>query len=240
MAEERTQTATAPAAPDVMEDWVRPLIVEFIGTFTLIFAGAGAILATQGENLVAIALAHGLAIGLMVAAAGHISGGLFNPAVTVGLVVAQRVAIPKAAGYVVAQLLGAVVAALFLTWIFPEDVVDAFELGTPALAAGIGTGGGLFLEIILTFFLMFVIFGTAVDARGARVIAPLAIGLTITMDIFAGGPLTGAAMNPARALGPALVQNFWTDQWVYWVGPIVGAAVAAGIFQYVLLPARKP
>jgi aquaporin Z len=222
-----------------MEDWARPLIVEFIGTFTLIFAGAGAIIMTQGENLVAIALAHGLAIGLMIAAAGHISGGVFNPAVAIGLLIGKRLGMTKTAAYIVIELLGAAVAALFLTLIFPEDAVNNVELGTPVLGGDIGASAGLFMEIILSFFLMFVIFGSAVDTRGARAIAPLAIGLIITMDIFVGGAVTGAAMNPARAFGPALVQNLWTDQWIWWVGPIVGAAVAAGVFQYLLIPPRE-
>jgi aquaporin TIP len=234
---------------ELLANWIRPLIVEFMGPFALVFAGAGAIMTayTQGYNnggtLVAVALAHGLAIGLMIAAAGHISGGHFNPAVTIGLWAGGKVGAIKGIAYIVVQLLGAVVAALLLRYIFPEAVRNATNLGTPAIIHAkdnpliiIGTGRGLVIEAILTFFLMYVIYGVAVDSRGAHAIAPLAIGLTITMDILMGGPLTGAAMNPARSFGPALVQNDWQDAWIYWLGPIVGALAAAVLFNYILIP----
>ncbi len=234
---------------ETLATWVRPLIAEFIGTFTLIFAGAGSIMlaATQGFNnggtLVMVALAHGLAIGLMVAAAGHISGGQYNPAVTFGIWLGGRIGTAKAVTYVVVQLLGAIVAAWILRGIFPEAIRNATNLGTPALLhVGqnpniiIGRQNGFVIELILTFFLMFVIYGTAVDARGARAIAGLAIGLTISMDILMGGPLTGAAMNPARSFGPALVQRYWKDEWLYWVAPLAGAGIAAIVYNYILIP----
>jgi aquaporin Z len=225
-----------------MHEWTRPLIVEFIGTFTLIFIGAGAIMATAGTDIVAIALAHGLAIGLMVAAAGHISGGHYNPAVTVGFLVARRITPDKAAAYAAAQLLGALIAAVALKIVFDGDIGNSFELGTPAVGEGIvrGVGAAFLGEIILTFLLMFVIFGTAVDDRGPRVIAGFAIGLTITIDILALGPLTGAAMNPARWFGPAIVANFWDDAWVWIIAPPIGAALAAAVYNYVLIPETSP
>ncbi len=234
---------------ELLSEWIRPLAAEFLGPFALVFIGAGAIMTayTQGFNnggtLVAVALAHGLAIGLMVAAAGHISGGHYNPAVTIGLWAGGKIGAIKGVAYIAVQLLGAVVAALILHYIFPADVRDPTNLGTPGIIhAGenpliiIGTGRGLVIEAILTFFLMYVIYGVAVDARGAHAIAPLAIGLTITMDIFMGGPLTGAAMNPARWFGPALVQNDWEDGWIYCLGPVVGALIAAIVFSYILIP----
>jgi MIP family channel proteins len=175
----------------------------------------------------------------MVAAAGHISGGAYNPAVTLGLVLGQKLAPVKGAAYVGAQLLGAALAALALYAMFPEEAREPVNLGTPLVSESIGVGAALGIEIILTFFLMYVVYGTAVDKRGPAGIAPLAIGLTITMDIFAGGPLTGAAMNPARSFGPALVDGTWDDAWVYWVGPAIGAAIAALLYAYVLIPQEK-
>ena len=215
-------------------------VVEFIGPFALVFAGVGAIIATRGENLVAIALAHGLAIGLMITAVGHISGGHFNPAVTIAMLATRRIDAAKAGVYIVAQILGATAAAGVLTAIFPDlgDLgrnVAGINNGVPAVAEGIGAGSAVLLEVVLTFFLVFVIFGVAVDPRTPKVIAGLAIGLTITMDIFAGGVISGAVMNPARALGPAFVQQDFRDFWVWIVGPIVGGLIAAYLYQFVLL-----
>jgi aquaporin TIP len=122
--------------------------------------------------------------------------------------------------------------------VFPSEVVDAVELGTPAVAEGLSTGKALLAEIVATFFLMYVIYGTAVDARGAKAIAPLAIGITITIDILAVGPISGAAMNPGRWFGPAVVQGFWDDAWIYWVGPAIGAAIAAVLYNYIYLGNR--
>jgi aquaporin TIP len=218
------------------------LVVEFIGVFTLVFAGAGAIIATKGENLVAISLAHGLAIGLMVAAAGHVSGGVFNPAIALALMATGKVPPVRGALFIVAELLGGIVGALALKGVYPAVAVDAVKLGTPLPGAGFTVGQALLAEVVLTFFLMFVIFGVAVDKRGPATIAGLAIGLTITMDIFAGGAVSGAAMNPARSFGPALVQGVWQDAWIYWVGPIVGALLAAVLYNYLLLdqgPAKE-
>jgi aquaporin TIP len=217
------------------QNWLRNAIVEFVGTFALIFMGAASIIATGGQNLVAIALAHGLAIGLMVAAAGHISGGVYNPSLTIGLMAARRMGLSRGVYYIVAQLIGATVAALALKVLFAPAAISAVNLGTPAVGPGVGTGAALLAEVIMTFFLMYSVFGVAVDMRGARAIAGLVIGLTITMDIFAGGGLTGAAMNPARWFGPAIVQGAFADWWIYWVGPIVGAVVAALLWNEVYL-----
>jgi MIP family channel proteins len=228
-------------------DWYRNALVEVVGTFGLIFVGAGSIIATTGPNtptnLVAVALAHGLAIGVMVAAAGHISGGVYNPALTCGLMAARRISVPRGVYYIVAQLVGALLAALALKVIFPADAINRVALGTPQLGQGVGIGAGLLAEVIATFFLMYVVFGVAVDMRGARAIAGLMIGLTITVDIFAIGGLTGAAMNPARWFGPAIVQGVFADWWLYWLAPIVGAVIAALVWNEVYLrdlPAPQP
>src|SRR5579859_39186 len=153
------------------KDWYSRAIVEAVGTFALIFVGAGSIVATGGQNLVAIALAHGLAIGLMVAAAGQISGGVYNPSLTIALVAARRIGVNRGVYYIVAQLVGALVAALALKAIFPAAAVTAVKLGTPGVGADYGLLAALLAEIIMTFFLMYSVFGVAVDLRGARAIA---------------------------------------------------------------------
>jgi MIP family channel proteins len=235
---------------DLLDGWIRPLIAEMIGPFALVFIGAGSILlaATQGFNnggtLVMVALAHGLALGLMIAATGHISGGHFNPAVTIALFVGGKIGLLKSVGYIAAQLIGAVVAAILLNEMFDQSVAD-FASSVPAVnytedGDGIifGQRNALVMEIVLTFFLVYVVCGTAVDSRGPHAIASLAIGLMVTADILIGGPLTGAAMNPARHFGPALVEGEWKDAWLYWVGPIIGGLLASIVQLYVLIPRR--
>lgn len=214
-------------------DKLRPLIAEFIGTFALIFVGIGAS-KTAGENVLAVALAHGLTIAAFVSATMHISGGQFNPAVTFGLVCGGHMTVGAAIRYWVAQLAGAIAAALICLGLFNRDVVVN---GTPQLAIDLTPGQGILVEAILTFFLVFVVHGTGVDERGRRV-AGLAIGSTITLDILFGGPLTGAAMNPARVFGPAVAAGFWKAHYVYWIGPLLGGAL--GGFVYRLFIERKP
>ncbi len=214
----------------------RKLLAEAIGVFTLVFAGVGSAMmfATNARvGIVEVALAHGLAIGLMVLAFGHISGGHFNPAVTAGFWVTRRIDSLLALGYVLAQLAGGIVGALALSLLFPGGFQDAANLGVPGLSPEVTFGMGVGIEVILTFFLVTVIFGTAVDRRGPNLIAGLAIGLTITLDILAAGALTGAVMNPARALGPALVQGDWTSHLVWWIGPLIGGVLAALMYHYV-------
>ena len=214
-------------------EW-RKLVAEVVGTFTLVFAGAGAIIATGGQNLVAIGFAHGLSVALMVSALMGMSHALFNPALTVGLWVTRRMDTVTAIAYIIAQLAGAVLGALALLWLFPEvkREIPGIELGTPLLNPGIDFVQGVGLELIMTAFLMLAVFGTLIDRRGPH-IGGFGIGLVITMDVFLGGPMTGAAMNPARALGPALVNGLWDDHLVYWIGPMIGAVLAALLYHYV-------
>jgi aquaporin TIP len=215
---------------------------EFIGTFALIFVGAGAVLAAgpSGESsIVAIALAHGLAIAVMVSAVGHISGGHFNPAITLGFLVTGRLAPLLAVVYWVMQFGGAIAAAALLRWIFPDDLEG--NLGSPVLNPSIQPEAGLLIEAILTFFLVWVVFATAADPRGTfKSIAGLAIGFTITMDVLMGGTLTGAAMNPARALGPELISNTWDDFWIWYVGPFAGGVIAAVVYELLYLRPPRP
>jgi MIP family channel proteins len=216
------------------------LFAEFVGTFTLIFIGAGSICTAQFLNtsnqvsvgLLGIAVAHGLAIGIMVSALGHVSGGHFNPAVTIGFWVTRRFTLADTLLYWFAQLAGATAAAFTLRGLIPEETWKAaIPKFTPDLAHDLTRFRGMAIEGVLTFLLVFVVFATAVDTKGAfSKIAGFAIGLTITMDILVGGPFTGAAMNPARAFGPELAANFWKNAGVYWVGPLLGGVIAASIY----------
>jgi MIP family channel proteins len=206
-------------------DKLRPSFAEFIGTFALVFVGIGAI-KTAGHDVLGVALAHGLTIAAFVSATMHISGGQLNPAVTFGLLCGGHMTIANAIRYWISQLLGGFTAALICLGLFGRDVVVT---GTPQLAINLNAAQGILVEAILTFFLVFVVYGTAVDERG-RGVAGFAIGSTITLDILFGGPLTGAAMNPARVFGPALAANFWHDHYVYWLGPMIGGALGGLVY----------
>ena len=220
---------------------IQPLFAEFLGTFYLCFAGIAAILCTtpsigSGAGIVGIALAHGLALSIAVNAFGGISGAHFNPAVTVGFFVTGRLPGSSVGPYVVAQLLGATTAALLCRMIFPADAVMQAQLGIPLPAPWASPQVVILAEFIMTYLLMTSIFGTAVDARGQAVkIGGFGIGLTVAFDILAGGPVTGASMNPARSFGPALVMGNFSWHWIYWLAPIAGASVAALVYERVLL-----
>ena len=220
------------------------LVAEFLGTLTLCLFGCGSICAAQqagaaGPGLVGIALAHGLAIAVMIAAVGHISGGHFNPAVTAGFWVTRRMGSFEALLYWVAQLAGGSAGAYAISKFYLEDVWRRAALGTPALAPDVSPVLGMIIEAVLTFLLVLVIFGTtAVKETGFARSAAFAIGLTYTAGILAGGLLSGGAMNPARAFGPALVGHYWLNQSVYWIGPIAGGIAAGSLYSTLLM--RKP
>ena len=217
------------------------LTAEFVGALALIFVGAGSIVAaaTGASNLVGVALAHGLVIAVMVSAVGHISGGHFNPAVTIAAWITQKIKSNDAIGYIVAQLAGGFAGAMLLKAALGKTIVDQLKYGVPEVASrglNISNGQAVLIEAILTFFLVWVIFATAIDPDGAfNKIAGLAIGLTITLDILFGGPFTGAAMNPARHFGPALAGGLWDNWWVYWVGPIAGGIVASVLYDSLMI-----
>jgi len=219
------------------------LLAEFIGIFALVFVGAGSIIAANaaggaGAGLVTIAIAHGLVIATMVTAVGHVSGAHFNPAVTISAWVTQKIKSSDAIAYIVAQLAGGAAGAAVLRGALPENIWKTSKLGVP-LVSNVSNGQAVLIESVLTFFLVWVVFATAIDPEGAfGKVAGLAIGFVILMDIMMGGPFTGAAMNPARSFGPALVGGYWKGWWVYWIGPIAGGIVAASLYDSVILRNR--
>jgi aquaporin Z len=214
-------------------DHLRRACAEFLGTFAVVFIAAGSLIY---GNLTNAALAYGLVVAVMVSALAHVSGGHLNPAVTLAFAVTRRISLRLALVYVVAQLVAAIAAAALLRWVLPGVASDAIKHGAPVLNADTAAGKGVVLEAVLTFFLVWVFFATAVDPRGTfRSIAGLAIGLTVSVDFFVGGALTGAAVNPARAFGPQLVGNHWADGWIWYLGPFAGAAVAAVLYELLFL-----
>jgi MIP family channel proteins len=220
-----------------MRDAWRHCAAEFIGTFALVFVGSGAIMIARMSQspagLVEVALAHGLILAVMVSALMRISGH-FNPAVTLGILATRRIEANMAALYIVAQLLGAIAAGYALKASFPDSVFIATRGGGQSVALDITGSQAFMLEAIATFFLAFVIFGTAVDLRGPK-IGGLAIGFTIAADILAIGPLTGASMNPARSFGPAVASGVYEAQLLYWAAPITGALIASLLYEFLFM-----
>jgi len=217
-------------------------VAELVGTFYLVFVGAGAIILDAhtggGVTLLGIAVAHGLALSIAVSITIPISGGHLNPAVTIAMLATKRIAAGNAGGYVAAQLLGATLAGVLLKGFYPAQAVAKSNLGTPALGPGVTFAQGVVIETILTFLLLFTIFGVAVDPRAPQHITGFCIGLTVAFDILAGGPLSGASMNPARTFGPALAAGFWANHLVYWIGPVLGGLLGAFLYEGLVLPRK--
>ena len=219
------------------------LVAEAVGTFLFFFVGAGSIVLGDylvanggtGPGLLGVALAHGLALAVLVSSLGAVSGGHFNPAVTLAVWIMGKITPARAALYVVAQLVGGLAAGLALKLVF-ADSWQASNIGTPALGAGITPALGIGIEAVLTALLVLAVLGTAVDSRGPK-IGGLAIGLAVAADILVGGPLTGAAMNPARWFGPAVAAGAYADWYVWWIGPLIGAAAAALLYRSTLAEA---
>jgi len=220
-----------------MRDSWRHFVAEFVGTFGLVFVGGAAIMVaaqTQAPNaLLDVAVAHGLILAIMVTATMRISGHL-NPAVTIGFLAARRIEPIMAVVYIIAQLLAAAIAAYALKAIFPASIATATRLGGQSVALDLSTGQAIFAEAIATFFLTFAVFGTAVDPAAPKV-GGFAIGLVVTADILAIGPLTGASMNPARSFGPAVASGVLEGQLIYWIGPIIGSVIAAVLYDSLFL-----
>ena len=228
-----------------MQTW-RAVAAEFIATGLFVFFGAGTVVIVQamlidtGAGILMIALAHGLAIAVLVAAITRISGGHINPAVTFAAAMTGKMKVSTACLYVAGQLSAAILGALLLKGIIAGPMESS--LGVHAISVGIlddqvgdGAGAGLLLEAVLTFALVFVVFATAIDKKGLAHLAPMAYGLVVLVDHLIALPLTGASMNPARSFGPAIVANIWSDHWIYWLGPLIGAGVAALVYEFVFL-----
>jgi aquaporin Z len=222
-----------------MRSAVRPLVAEFVGTFFFVFIGCAVVVINAARDnrlgLDGIAFAHGLAFGVAITATMAISGGHLNPAVTFAVWAAGRIRLGRALQYIVAQLAAAVVAALVVKALYPDSAGAATGYGMLPLAADVGFGTAILIEAVLTAFLVSAVFGTAVSPQAPRV-GGFAIGLTLIAAILVGGPMTGAALNPARAFGPAAVSLDWHAHLVYWLGPLLGAAAAAFVWSKVLLP----
>ena len=229
--------ALEPRLPIQRPDLARRAGAEALAAFALVFAGCGAAVANaqydQALGTVGVALVFGLIIMVMVYAVGHLSGAHINPAVTIAFTLSRHFPAREAAAYVGAQAVGAVVAALLLLAVWPDQPA---QLG--ATIPTIGAGSALVYEFVLTAFLMFVIMAVATDTRAVGAAAAIAIGGTVALDALFGGPVTGASMNPARSFGPALAAGEWSDFWVYIVGPVLGAA--AGAFAYQLIRGDRP
>ncbi len=225
-------------SPVLERDYLRRGVAEFIGTFALIFIAGGG--AAYAQSPIELAFANGLVIAVMVSAFAFVSGGHFNPAVTMGFFVTRRIAPVLAVWYWLVQFAGAAAAAGLLKWLLPKGAQTAAHFGVPVLGTGITAGKGVVIEAILTFFLVWVVFASAVDKRGSFAqIAGLAIGLTITFDVLMGWGLTGAAMNPARAFGPELASGKWANAWVWYVGPLAGGVIAAALYELLYLRPRR-
>ena len=217
----------------------RQCLAEFFATGLFVFIGAGAVaasgIASSGGldtgRLVAIALAHGLAICLLAYSVGHISGGHLNPAITIAAIINGKISWIRGNIYIAGQIAGGIVAALILMAVIPD--VNEGNLGAHGLGEGVSVGMGFSIELIFTFLLSFVVFATAMDKRSHGVMAPVAIGITVAVVHLVAVPLTGAGINPARSLGPAIASGFWTDHWIYWVAPILGAIVGGTLYQLI-------
>jgi MIP family channel proteins len=216
----------------------RRFVVEMIGTFALVFFGCASVITNAypgtSVGLVGVALAHAVALAIGVSFAMPISGGHLNPAVTLGLMSVGKVDVRTGAVHLAAQVVAALLAALSLQAFFPEAIAGVVAYGTPQLSLNVSLAQGIGLEALMTFFLMSAVFGTVVSADAPR-IGGFGVGLTLVFLILGGGPLTGAAMNPARALGPAIAAGTWTGQAVYWIGPILGAVAASVVWDRFLL-----
>jgi MIP family channel proteins len=217
---------------------LRPAIAELTGTFLFVLAGTASAVANaasnQGLGQIGVALAHGLALSILVSATMNISGGHLNPAVTAGMLLVKRIDAKTAGLYVAAQLLGAVLASLVVKGLLPWGAANAVSGGTPQLSAHVSLFEGMLLEALFTFVLVSAIFGTAV-AIDAPKIGGFGIGLAVLVSALAIGSFTGAALNPARAFGPALVFGEWHAQAAYWLGPLIGAGLASLLWDRVLL-----
>ena len=217
---------------------IRPLTAEFFGTYALVFAGTAAAVTDNFPGakygILGIAIAHGLILAFGITATLGISGAHLNPAVTLGFLAARKMEIQTALAYIVTQIVAGVAGAYSSRFLIPNNVGRIVSNGVPQISSSSTFGQALALEAVMTFFLMSAVMGTIVNPKAPK-LGGLWVGLTLLVMILVGGPITGAALNPARAFGPAMVSGVWTAQLAYWIGPIVGAIVAALLWDKVLL-----
>ncbi|XP_035695470.1 aquaporin-8-like isoform X5 [Branchiostoma floridae] len=229
--------------PNAYEVYVMPCLAEFVGLLIFAFIGTmvtGYVTPAGNMWLLSIALAHGFTIALLIVAVGHISGGHLNPAVTLGITIAGGVTWLQGICYVISQLLGAMVGAAFTRAILPNATYAACAGGTHAIGGEVSITGAILCESILTMILVLTVLLAAVDPSSAeKALPPLAIGLAVLVGILAGGPFSGASMNPARAFGPAVAAGVWKNHYVWWVGPIIGGLVAGIIYRMFLADAER-
>jgi len=215
-------------------------LAELVGTFTLVFFILMSIIVylvvlkndSPTGALVGIALVHGVILTSLVYAIGPISGCHLNPAVSIALAAIKKIKPIDAIAYIVAQLIGATMASFLASFILPQGIEVKFGLTLPSSSIGNSQTIALVVEIVLTFFLMMSIMGGAVSPKAPAGASGLTIGFTLAAAIFVGAPLSGASLNPARTLGPALVSGVFDAHIIYWIGPIVGALIAAFLYQY--------
>lgn len=214
------------------------LLAEAIGTFAMVFAGCGAIMVAErfpgSLPSAAVPIVFGLVVAAMIYSVGHISGAHFNPAVTLAFALGRHFPARQVVPYWAAQVAGALAASGLLAMLLPSGA--SFGATVPHVDALRAIGW----EIVLTFFLMFVIVSVATDARAVGAMAGQAIGATVAVAAFVGGPVTGASMNPARSLAPALFEGQIAELWIYAVGPIAGAALAVAAYNVIRCPPPTP
>nr|QIE08068.1 aquaporin 8 [Sinonovacula constricta] len=226
---------------------VRPVLAELVGVTLFVFIGC---LALSDGNIVGAALGHGLTITLLIVGLGEISGGHFNPAVTVGVLLSGRIRPLLALGYILGQLVGGILGAAIVRGVLPSAVYKSIGGGVHHLSPIIGDttvepGWGFLIETMLTLVLVFTVLMAAVNEKTKSGLAPLAIGFAVAVDIMAAGKLTGASMNPARAFGPAVcasseLNDAWKYHYIYWLGPLVGAIIAALLYRLLFAsPSRR-
>ncbi|HLV96423.1 MAG TPA: aquaporin [Candidatus Acidoferrales bacterium] len=233
-----------------MYGFFQKLAAEFLGTFAIVFIGAGAICADRylqlqsqtSFGLVGVALAYGIGVAAMVTAFAHVSGGHLNPAITIGLWVTRRLDTLQSIFYCLSQLLGAIAAAYLLAAIVPESAWAPAGLGTPDLAPDVTRWRGMVLAGVMAAVIVIVYFATVLDERGAfGKLGGVAVGFAVIADVFFGAPFVGAsAANPARAFGTALASRHWHNHGVFWIGPLLGGIIAAVIYDRLFLGEQPP